>query len=253
MSNKDEKKTLGDILSVVLVKPSKPQNLGNIARVAMNFGVLDLIIVDPVLDLTNPDALSQIRAVARRAGTVIDTIKIVDDLQTVRNTCDFLIGTTARIGGDYNLRRVALPPEVLLSTDIGNENLAVIFGREQHGLSNKEISFCDMVITIPTKETYPVMNLSHAVAIILYFLSRRFLGKPATKDKKPKHRAATYQERRQVLDYFEQVIQRSKYYPKKQQIAMQAFSNVLSRGYVSGREVTTLCGVLKWVVYNLPD
>lgn len=241
------------MVSVVLVKPSKPQNLGSIARVAMNFGVSDLIIVDPVLDLTNPDHFSQIRAVARRAGTVIDSIKILDDLQTVRDTYDFLIGTTARIGGDYNLRRVALPPEVLLSTDIRSENLAVVFGREQHGLSNKEIGLCDLIITIPTDKTYPVMNLSHAVAIILYFLSQKFNEKPQIKGIKPKHRAATYQERRQVLDYFGQVIQRSKYYPEKQRVAIQAFSNVISRGYVTGREVTTLCGVLKWIAYNLPD
>jgi TrmH family RNA methyltransferase len=241
------------MMSVVLVGPSKPQNLGSIARVAMNFGVLDLIIVDPVMDLTDQNNLSQIMAVARRAGTVIDSIRVFDDFETVRDTYAFLIGTTARIGGDYNLLRVALPPESLLSMDIQNEKLAVVFGREQYGLSNKEINLCDLLITIPTAETYPAMNLSHAVAIILYFLYRRFVENPQINENRPKHRAANYKERQQLLKYFDQVIQYSKYYPEKQRVAMQAFSNVLSRGYVSGREVTTLCGVLKWVVYNLRD
>ncbi|MFW9780252.1 MAG: RNA methyltransferase [Candidatus Heimdallarchaeota archaeon] len=253
MHNPYEKKTLGDALSIVLVGPSKPQNLGSIARVAMNFGILNLILVDPALDLTDQGHLSEIMAVARRAGTIIDSVRIFDDFQRVRDSFSFLIGTTARTGGDYNLLRVALPPEALLSTDIGSENLAVVFGREQYGLSNKEIGLCDLVISIPTEEIYPVMNLSHAVAIIIYFLHQRFCKLPQTMDDGSKHRAAKYQEKQQLLEYFEQVIQRSKYYPEKQRVAKQAFSNVLSRGYVTGREVSTLCGVLKWIAINLTD
>lgn len=245
---RNDRKNLWDKTSVILVEPSKPQNLGSIARVMMNLGFSNLIIVNPRLNLADPE----IEIVSRHAATIINQAQLVSDFLDLRERFDFFIGTTSRSGSDYNLRRVAIPPERLLKEKFETIKLAVVFGREQHGLTNDEIELCDLVVTIPTHPSYPVMNISHAVTITLYFLSRRFQTvSRADPNEKPKHRVASYKERLQLQNYFERLIITSGYHPEKLHVAAQAFSNVVSRGYVTGRELTTLMGVLKWLEVNL--
>ncbi|MFX1514932.1 MAG: RNA methyltransferase [Promethearchaeota archaeon] len=238
-----------DFSSVILVEPSKPQNLGNIARVMMNFGFLDLVLVNPILSLSDPE----IKVIARRADMIINQAKLFMDFQEVRENFDFIIGTTARVGGDYNLKRITIPPERLLEEDFSYNKLAIVFGREQSGLSNEEISRCDLLVTIPTHIAYPVLNISHAVAIILYYLSQKFQEIYQVSKSKLKHRAASFRERQQLEGYFQQVIESTGYHPEKHHVALQAFSNILSRGYVTGRELTTLMGVMKWINLKLQN
>lgn len=244
--DKLEKNHSWDFSSIILVEPSKPQNLGNIARVMMNFGFSNLIIIEPQLNLADPE----VEIVARRANTIINRSRLISSLREVRESFDLLIGTTSRIGSDYNLKRVAISPEQLLEEELKCNRLGVIFGREQHGLTNEEIAICDLIVSIPTHGSYPAMNISHAVTIILYFLSQKFhnIRDP---HEKPRHRAASYEERQQLLNYFKKLIETAEYHLEKQHVALQAFSNVISRGYVTGRELTTLMGVLKWVELNL--
>ena len=80
----------------------------------MNFGFSNLIITNPTLDLSDPE----INVVARRADVIINQAQLVMDLQDVRESFNFLIGTTARVGGDYNLKRIAIPPEKLLKKEL---------------------------------------------------------------------------------------------------------------------------------------
>ncbi|MFX1286222.1 MAG: RNA methyltransferase [Promethearchaeota archaeon] len=247
--NSNKRKTW-DFLSVILVEPSKPQNLGNVARVMMNFGFSNLIIINPRLDLSDP----VIQIVARRAEIIINQAILISSFKYIRDNFNFIIGTTARIGSDYNLKRVAIPPEQLMREEFDYSKLALVFGREQYGLSNEEIGLCDLLVNIPTNLLYPVMNMSHAAAIILYFLSQKFQEiYQDVSEAKPKFRVASYKERQILLNYFEQLIQTTKYHPEKYHVAVQAFSNILSRGYVTGRELTTLMGVLKWINLNLQN
>ncbi|MFX0122499.1 MAG: RNA methyltransferase [Candidatus Hodarchaeota archaeon] len=244
-----EKNITWDFTSVILVEPSKPQNLGNIARVMMNFGFSNLILINPILDLSDPE----IKVVARRADVIINQAQLVMDLHDVRESFNFLIGTTARVGGDHNLKRITIPPERLLKENFHCNKLAIVFGREQSGLSNEEISICDLLVSIPTHITYPVMNISHAVAIILYYLSQKFQDIYQGSEVELNHRAASFRERQQLMSYFKRVVDTTGYHPEKHHVAIQAFSNVLSRGYVTGRELTTLMGVLKWVNLKLQN
>ncbi|MHA2243800.1 MAG: RNA methyltransferase [Candidatus Hodarchaeales archaeon] len=246
--NKFKKSNKWEFLSVVLVEPSKPQNLGNIARVMMNFGFSNLIMVNPHFDLSDPE----INVVARRAELIVNQAQITTNFLDIRESINFMIGTTARVGSDYNLKRVAISPERLLREELGYNSMAIVFGREQFGLSNEEIGLCDLIVTIPTHSSYSVMNISHAVAIILYFLSQKFqeIYRDGS-DIRPKHRAASYKERQLLMNYFEHLIGISGYHPEKHHVAVQAFSNVLSRGYVTGRELTTLMGVWKWIELKL--
>jgi TrmH family RNA methyltransferase len=236
-------------VSIILVEPSKVQNIGSIARVMMNFGFTKLILINPKVNLADPE----IEIVARKAIHIIERAEvIISGLSELRNKFPLLIGTTARVGSDYNLNRVAITPEELFTDDLPIEKVGLVFGREQHGLTNDEINLCDLVLTIPSHSTYPVMNLSHALAIILYEIRKVVKLNESTQSLgRPKHRGANYNEREQLKKYFNQLIMKINYHPEKLKVANQAFSNILSRGYITGREVTTLMGVLKWIELQL--
>jgi TrmH family RNA methyltransferase len=250
ISGNNNKNSFFEFLSIVLVEPSKPQNLGSIARVMKNFGFTNLLLVNPLLNLADPE----IQIVARHAGSIVHQAELIQSLEDVRKRFDVLIGTTARVGSDYNLNRVAISLGELTNTDFPLNDIALVFGREQHGLTNDEISLCDIIVSIPTHRSYPALNISHAAAIILHTISLKIRSlEQLNHDKRPKHRAASYNERQQLLNYFNRLIKTIGYHPEKQQVALQSFSNVLSRGYVTGRELTTLMGVLKWITINLGE
>jgi tRNA/rRNA methyltransferase len=234
--------------SIILVEPTKAQNLGSIARVMMNLGFQRLILINPRINLASPE----IEIVARRSIQIINQADLrFFSLQELREDFNLLVGTTARVGSDYNLNRVALTPEEAFTNELFGENIGIVFGREQYGLNNEEISLCDLLVCIPTDENYPVLNLSHALSIVLYTIQHSLLtNKNQISLKKPKHRVASINEREQLKIYFNQLIKETRYHPEKQHVASQAFSNILSRGYVSGREVTTLMGVFKWIKFQ---
>lgn len=237
-----------DFPAIILIEPSKPQNLGSIARVMMNFGYSRLILLNPQVDLSD----SEISIVSRKAHLVLNQAILKYQFTEIREEFDYLVGTTARIGHDYNLSRVSLDLDKLKKSDLPQGNFGLIFGREQFGLKNEEISQCDLLITIPTETTYSVMNLSHAVAIVLYIVRELLIERGETNEvKKYYHRASTYDERRHLVNYFENLLSTVQYHPEKHRMAIQAFENILSRGYVTGREVTTLMGVFKWINLNL--
>ena len=93
------------------------------------------------------------------------------------------------------------------------------------------------------------MNLSHAVAVISYICFMR--KKSLEKEERPPHRAVNRIERSKLLEYIDELLKISDYHIEKQHIAYKSFENILSRGYITGREVTTLMGVFKWVNLQL--
>jgi TrmH family RNA methyltransferase len=249
--SKENKKRLNDRFSVILVEPSKTQNVGSIARVMMNFGFHNLVLINPKVNLADPE----IEIIARKAIQIVNQAQIVTrGLKYLRDEFGYFIGTTARVGSDYNLNRIAISPENAFENYFQHDRIGIVFGREQHGLLNEEISLCDMLLNIPADKDYPVLNLSHALTIILYELKKnlkiQILQEPS---KHPKHRVATFKEREKLKSYFNLLIKKINYHPEKQHVATMAFSNILSRGYITGREVTTLMGVFKWFDYQLNE
>lgn len=232
---------------IVLVRPSKPQNIGSILRLMKNFNFKEIHIVNPQIDLED----KEIEIVARRAYSLLEKVNIYDSLKDVVQEIPYLIGTVSPVktGGDYNLRRVSVEPEYILTGEFPYDKVGIVFGNEQTGLTNEEIEHCNLLVTIPTNEEYQVMNLSHALAIISYFCHKKGLVNPNVE--KPPHKPALLEERKRLLEYFKNMLEISEYHKEKQHIAYQSFENILSRGYITGREVSTLMGVFKWANINI--
>lgn len=152
------------MVDVVLIGTENEGNLGAVARSMLNFNFKNLVLIDPLCDHLSSEAIKR----SKHAKAILDNVKIIKihDLKKY----DFVIATTSKMGNDYNISRSALKPNDLAKkiSLINNKKIAILFGRESSGLTNEEISYADYVVSIPTSKSYPAMNLSHSVAIILY-------------------------------------------------------------------------------------
>ena len=153
-------------VSVTLVEPKGPVNVGHVARLVQNFGVEKLYLVEPKVDL------SVAAVYASHASDVLDRA-IVTDFGRVRKDHQLLVATTAvRASKKSNVIRRTLGPERLHELLSSARSSSLVFGRDTTGLTNEEIRMCDATTTIDTGQTNRVLNIGHAAAIILYLASR---------------------------------------------------------------------------------
>lgn len=153
-------------LRIVLVGPEYEINLGHAARVLANFGFNELYIVKPKVKIG-----FNAKMFSKRAYPILQNAKIFRSLDEATKDCDFLVGTSGVIGRSKNVLRNPLTPKNFANKIKSLDGrIALLFGREGVGLTKKEIEKCDFLVTIPTSKEYPVLNVSHAMAIVLYEL-----------------------------------------------------------------------------------
>ncbi|MFX1252277.1 MAG: RNA methyltransferase [Promethearchaeota archaeon] len=233
-------------IRVVLARPNKPENVGLIARIMKNLGFNDLFLVNP--HFQDPKTNRGLRTTARHAEDIIENMKICYSIPEALANINYTISTTARVGGDSNVSRTAVFPEEIGDLSPFEGSIAILFGCEPAGLSNEEIGFSDLIVTIPCSPGYSSMNLSSAAAIMLYFISRKLkLAQGIKKD----HRLSAPKEREILYQNFEDMLVTINFRPRKRHIAIQVFKNIINRNYTSSREVYTLIGVLKYVKKQL--
>ena len=156
-------------LNVVLVEPNGPINVGSIARLCSNFGVNELRIVSPQCDVFS----LEVKKMALKGQGYIDNCKIFNSIQEAIFDCDLVLATCGRIDLSKDIECES-PEEISkwISSFEEINNLGILFGREDRGLSNKELLFAHKIFNIKTSQNYPSLNLSHAVSIILYELNK---------------------------------------------------------------------------------
>ena len=169
---------------IVLVEPAGARNVGSIARVMKNMGLTQLVIVNPECDPLGEEA----RQMAVHAADLLESAKVVPDLASALESCHRVAATVGRDGvlrSVENLRSVVPwllgQDEVLEFHDRGtpaeisdeiNPGLisAIVFGREDHGLSNDQLKYAQRLVTIPSNPDYPSLNLAQSVGIVAYEL-----------------------------------------------------------------------------------
>jgi TrmH family RNA methyltransferase len=225
-------------LVVILVEPKSPGNVGFASRVLSNFGVKKLRIVgeDPRND-------SEAKIFSVHAIDLLETAEIFPDLESAVNDMHASWAATARAGRNHSVTRALVPLEELPNPLGMDGDVALVFGREDIGLTNEEIALCDLAFTIPVSPSYPSMNLSHAIAVTLYELYSKYA--PERPREPTEARPATREEREMVHHFLDQVIDELEIKDYRKPIAKQVFRNLLGRAYMTGREVTTLTGIAR--------
>jgi len=221
---------------VLLAAPKYAGNVGAVARSMMNFGFHDLIIVDPTCNVEG----NECRNLAVHAQQIIDDAVIVNRFEEAAEQVDFLAGTSAIITlSDKRHLRQALSVKSFARQVFDLKGVVgLAFGREDYGLLNEEIEQCDMLLTIPTHESYPSLNLSHATTVVFYELFSQH------HDVK-KQRQADRREKEMLYQSFDSLLERIDYPAHKKKKTAIMFKRIIGRAMLSKWEYHTLMGVLK--------
>ncbi len=227
------------MIELILIEPRKQENLGAIARVMKNFDFENLALI-------NPKCKVGITAykVAKHGNGVLKKAKIKDF--SYLKKFDYLVGTTSRLGTDYNMPRSPIEPEQLAEkiSKIGFKKLkiGVLIGRERNGLNNGEINLCDILVTIPASREYPTMNVSHAVSIILYELFKK------TNDVKSNSHIsfATKKEKEIIMDYINGILDKMEFSTaEKRETQRKLWKRVFGKATLTKREAFAVMGFLR--------
>ena len=159
-------------LAVVLVEPAGPLNVGSVARLCANFAIEQLRLVAPRCDHLGPEA----RQMAVHGEALLEQATLYSDLAAAIADCQRVVATSGRIETEsLPLSEPGPALNWLCQSNSGrgssdNAMAALVFGREDRGLSNAELLQAGRVVRLATSEAYASLNLSHAVAICLHEL-----------------------------------------------------------------------------------
>jgi len=156
-------------IRIVLVETSHPGNIGAVARAMKNMCIDELFLVKPK---EYPSAVATARASG--ADDVLANATVCESLESAIEDCQLVVGASAR------LRSVGWPQlnprECASLANSSQGSVAIIFGREDSGLSNAELDKCRYLVHIPTNEAYSSLNIAAAVQVICYELFMESCG-----------------------------------------------------------------------------
>ncbi|MCX5836556.1 MAG: RNA methyltransferase [Deltaproteobacteria bacterium] len=240
------KTTKTENITIVLNRPKYPGNVGSVARCAKNMGIERIVVVGN----RNLDEEEMKTMATHVAADIVDNIRYFDQIEEALAGFHYIVGTTSRRG---NARGPVVSPREMAERlpDISEENdVALLFGPEDTGLSNDELRFCHLVVAIPASSRFKSINLSHAVMILCYeiFISRA--GHPETFTP----RLATSVELEGMYDQAKVLLTKIDFLnPQNPDYSMMQIRRLLSRTKLLSREVKILRGVcrqIEWYAKN---
>ena len=154
-------------VSIILSRPRYPENIGAAARAMCNMGFDQLIVVAP----QNCDMPRILKMATHAAIEVVEHMQVYQDLQTALGPFNFIVGTTARLGGQRQLVGSASGLAQKLAPISEKNRVGLLFGPEDRGLTNEDIRLCHELVNIPTAE-FSSLNLAQAVMVVCYELRR---------------------------------------------------------------------------------
>lgn len=230
-------------LRVVLVEPMYEGNVGSVARAMKNFGFEELVLVNPC----RIEDFGQ--AMASHARDVLLGARPVSCIEEALAGADLVVGTTGKRLEEQqrhlrlHMRVPCLTPFELSQKLQGKKGtVALLLGREDCGLTNDELAVCDMAVSIPTAREYPIMNLSHAAAILFYELSQVEGGEVEM---------ARRESLRLLHDRFGSLLKESRYPGHKVEFTLLMMRRILGRAELTEREARTLLGVIKNIRWRI--
>jgi tRNA/rRNA methyltransferase len=230
---------LCDHIAIVLQRPRYAENIGSAARAMCNMGIRRLVVVSP----ENYDLQRIYRLATHAAREVVEGIALFDDLKKALADYHYVVGTTARLGGER--KRIATPGSMAAEVAaISQENqVALVFGPEDRGLSNADLRLCHSLVNIPTAE-FTSLNLAQAVMVLCYELFQTRLPRPKTATP----RLATRFELDGMYDQLKEMLVRINYIqPENPDYWMNKLRSWFARMQLRGGEVSIIRGICRQV------
>ncbi|MGA0988848.1 MAG: RNA methyltransferase [Vulcanococcus sp.] len=226
-------------LAVVLVEPAGPLNVGSVARLCANFSVDELRLVAPRCDHLGDEA----RLMAVHGEALLEQAQLFPTLEAALADCRRVVATSGRIEEEalpLNGHAEALSWLQASDTDASSAPAALVFGREDRGLSNAELLQAGRILRLETSEAYASMNLSHAVAVCLHELRR--CPAPTAPQPEPCQRE---QLEAALSDAEDLLLEVGFLYPHTAQARMAKLRALLQRAEIRDEEVALLRGMVR--------
>jgi len=223
-----------DSVSIILVRPKFPENIGSVARAMKNMGLNRLILVDGSSPL-HPNAYK----LASGAEDILERAEEFPALREAISELGCLVGMTSRGGRD---RHPDLTPKALAKriVSLSQENsVGLAFGSEKEGLTNEELSLCHFYVRIPSMKSFPSLNLAQAVMVICYELFQASKEIP-----KVPIQLAQAEQLEKMFEHMEKtLIQIGFLDSNHSKRIMRALRRLFGRNQMDGREVQILQGI----------
>jgi len=233
-----------DNISVILVRPRSPGNIGMVCRAMANFGARDLRLVNPCQHL-HPEA----RKFAVGASSLLSSARVYADLAAAVADLHLTVATTRRSGrlrgelvdiSQVPALRKDLPPKA---------RMGLVFGPEDAGLTSEEMALCSYAATVRTSEEVGSLNLSQAVLLFLHELARQPRGPDV-----PSREIPEQGELEALFDQIETVLTRIAFLnPKCPESAMSPLRSLHHRAGLDRREVQLLRGMWSQIAWSIRD
>jgi tRNA/rRNA methyltransferase len=230
--------------AIILIHPRYPENIGASARIALNFGISQLIVVTD----EPPDGERMLKMATHKAAHLIHDMIICHDAAEAAATFQFIVGTTARQGRQRILEKT--PREVMseLAPLVGGNRVALLFGPENTGLTNSELDLCQFTSTIPTAD-FSSLNLAQAVGIHCYELAMA-VRHPSS----PQVRETDFANSHQLegmYHHIEEVLTTTSYLADYNRTYwMRSIRQFLNRVRVTKKEASTIRGVCRKFIWH---
>lgn len=233
------------LVRIVLVEPAGALNVGAVARVMKNFGLSQLILVNPQCDPSSEEA----RHMAVHAGDILADATQVATLLEALHGCTRIVATTAR-DRHWDLlqpARAALPWLV----EEPHQPAALVFGPENRGLSNEELNYAQRFARIPSSPNYAALNLAQAVAICCYELAQAVDLPQSDRPTHPTNYAA-FEDLEGYYQHLQAVLLKIGYlYPHTAASRMEKFRQIYNRADLDKQELGALRGILTQIEWAL--
>lgn len=228
-------------IDIVLVAPIYEGNVGFVARVMKNFGFSRLVLIDSC------PIGNEAKARASHAQDILSNAETctIEDVYARSNIVIATTGTVSKSVCTPMRMPFYSPKELRERIRDAEGRVSILFGRENWGLSNEEVKRSDMICTIPTSKEYPILNLSHAVAVVCYELA----GLPV-----PEYRLASAFEMGHLYRHIDRYLDVIHHPSFKRENTMILIRRVLGRANLTTREASTLHGLLRRSTWHIdPD
>lgn len=163
-------------IRIIMVRPRGSGNVGSVARAMKNVGAKELAIVGRARTQS-----FWAKAMAVHGRDILSEAKCYESIRAAIADCTLVVGTTCRAGLYRSHSQTPRQVAPALASAARTGRVALLFGPEDHGLSNKDLEHCQQLITIPTHPEYQSLNVAQAAVICLYEIYLAALG-PAQDD-----------------------------------------------------------------------
>ncbi|MCK4674307.1 MAG: RNA methyltransferase [Gammaproteobacteria bacterium] len=229
-------------IRIVLVNTSHPGNIGAAARAMKNMGLSRLTLVDP-------KEYPSLEAISRSVGAVdiLDNAVVVKDLNQALQDCVWVAGTSARL---RTIEWPILEPRECVQKSleiIEQGDIAIVFGRENSGLTNDEMAKCNVLLHIPTDPDYSSLNLAAAVQVVCYEYRLALMNNKISKKKGNKNRYDVLAHSNQMdgmYDHLHEALYSLGFFGEKNpDVVMRRLKGLFNRANVTQRELSIVRGI----------